>query len=131
MDDVLYEIWPAWRRQQQLVIWSAVVVLGAVCVLEYVGRGYYVAQPAISDDFSSLALYDKVNPNTASWVSLVRLGGLGPTRARNIVAYRETFGRAHGSAAAAFTCADDLQRVKNIGPVTAAAVAEFLVFDGP
>jgi competence ComEA-like helix-hairpin-helix protein len=71
---------------------------------------------------------EKINPNEASVASLARLPGVGPTRARAIVAYRDRHAEqsARGSA---FAKADDVQRVKGIGPKVAADIRPWLTFD--
>ena len=55
---------------------------------------------------------DRIDPNTASEASMLRLSGIGPARARAIVEYR----RSHGPNA--FRTAGDLIGVRGIGPGT-------------
>ena len=61
---------------------------------------------------------DTIDPNTASWVSLSRLPGIGPTRAKAICAYRDAF-VASDQTPLAFATAADLMNVDGIGPTTA------------
>jgi DNA uptake protein ComE-like DNA-binding protein len=58
---------------------------------------------------------EKVNPNDAPVASLMRLPRIGLTRARTISACRDDFAR-QGGRGPAFTRAEDLQRVRGIGP---------------
>lgn len=63
------------------------------------------------------AARDRIDPNTASEASMLRLGGIGPSRARSIVEYR----RARGPDA--FKTAADLAAIKGIGPGTIHRIA--------
>jgi len=61
-----------------------------------------------------------VNPNTAPWWELTILPGIGETRAREIVRYREKFlsDRHHDPSLPVFRNLDDLDRISGIGPKT-------------
>ena len=75
-----------------------------------------------------IRLDEKINPNDAPMASLVRLPGIGISRAGAIVAYRENFaGQNNGTPA--FQTIDDLQKVKGIGPKTAQNIDQLLKFD--
>ena len=83
------------------------------------------------DDSSELpAAYsgETINPNDAPVASLIRLPGLGPTRARAIVAHRTTIGRQLRQPAP-FTQPEDLQQVRGIGPATILAIRPWLDFE--
>lgn len=58
---------------------------------------------------------EPVNLNTASEAELLRLPGIGPTKARAIVAYRQSRG--------SFASVEELVRVPGIGPATLAGLA--------
>jgi competence protein ComEA len=72
---------------------------------------------------------DTINPNDASSVSLARLPGVGPSRARAIVSYRSRFGGQTGQGRIAFGRAEDLERVTGIGPATVEAIRPWLSFE--
>ena len=76
---------------------------------------------------NEIGLDEKINLNDAPVASLVRLPGIGISRARAIVAYRESFsGRSDNKAT--FQNCDDLQKVKGIGPKTVENIKELLKF---
>jgi competence ComEA-like helix-hairpin-helix protein len=75
-----------------------------------------------------IQLDEKINPNIAPAVSLLRLQGVGSSRAEAIVAYRENFGEKE-SKGPAFRDANDLRQVRGIGPKTVEGVKEWLRFD--
>jgi competence ComEA-like helix-hairpin-helix protein len=72
---------------------------------------------------SDMVLHGRINPNTAGIGSLVNLKGIGPSRAKAIIEYRQQNGQM------AFTCSQDVQKVKGIGPKTGTAMSQWLCFD--
>ena len=68
----------------------------------------------------------RINPNTASVASLVRLPGVGKARAMDIIHYRQN----QKPNEPFFFSADDLQAIRGIGPKTAAALEPWLTFEG-
>ncbi|KPK79804.1 MAG: hypothetical protein AMJ81_12780 [Phycisphaerae bacterium SM23_33] len=82
--------------------------------------------PAGSADPRRVSLAaEKIDPNTASAASLRRLPNIRLVRARAIVAYR----REHPSPA--FRSAEDLARVRGIGPGTVEAIRDYLKLGAP
>jgi len=73
---------------------------------------------------------DRINPNEASVASMARLPRIGATRARAIVAFRDSI-RAQGRQEPAFRKADDLAAVGGIGPATIEGIRPWLRFDPP
>jgi len=72
---------------------------------------------------------ERINPNEAPAASLMRLPQIGVARARAIVAHR---GGARGEGQTpAFQKADDLRRIKGIGPAIVEGVRPWLRFDDP
>lgn len=69
-------------------------------------------------------LIECVNPNTDSLGSLMRLEGIGPVRALQIIQYRQ-------QAQTPFQQTEDLDPVFGIGPKTISKVAPFIRFDNP
>lgn len=71
------------------------------------------------------AVRDTINPNTAPVESLVRLAGIGASRAQRIVDYRQ----AHRGASPAFGSAQDLLNISGFGPKTVETIAPSLDFE--
>lgn len=92
--------------------WLVVVVSVAVVIsvgfkwreLQYVDRSEVILQKTSEDIGYQIEL------NSATWVELTQLRGIGEVYARRIVEDREASGP--------FASVDDLQRVKGIGPKT-------------
>ena len=70
-----------------------------------------------SNQKSKIHLENRVNPNDAPVESLIRLPGIGVSRARAIVKYREGIFCISGVNQVFLNC-NDLQKVKGIGPKT-------------
>ncbi len=77
---------------------------------------------------SAIELDESINPNEAPVSSLVRLPGIGISRAEAIVAYRNTFSK-EDSSSRAFGDSDDLQKIKGIGPKTVQNISQWLTFE--
>jgi hypothetical protein len=71
------------------------------------------------------AAAERINPNTASVASLVRLPGVGRARAMDIVHYRDH----HQQDGSAFGLPQDMENIKGIGPKTARNISPWLVFE--
>jgi competence ComEA-like helix-hairpin-helix protein len=95
---------------------SVSVFISVYFVVSSVGR---LGQP------SEIRLESRINPNYAPRASLARLPGIGLVRAEAIIAYRKNF---RDNEARPFKDCDDLQKVKGIGPNTAADICEWLKF---
>ena len=67
----------------------------------------------------------RINPNTASIASLVRLPGIGKARAMDIIHYRQN----QKPDQPVFLSAHDLENIRGIGPKTAAALEPWLTFE--
>lgn len=110
------------RRRLQtigLVTCSCLSMLAAFVFVARIPRG---------DATLSLCAQERVNPNTAPVGSLIRLPGIGLTRARAIVAHRDAVQRSPGDDLA-FRRSADLQQIKGIGPQTVGHIAGWLEFD--
>jgi len=117
------------QSQQNAGLSSAVklfVVAVGVCILLSVCFAFSGTLEFKSG--GEIELDSRLNPNDAPLASLIRLPGIGIGRATAIVAYRENFRRQQPNGPA-FETADDLQKVKGIGPKTVENIREWLKFE--
>jgi len=90
--------------------------------------GFLLRGVAVQGRSRQIQLDDRINPNNAPAVSLMRLQGVGLSRAEAIVACRENFGEKERRGPA-FRDANDLRQVRGIGPKTVEGLGEWLRFD--
>lgn len=102
------------RRGYQLAFLGCLTVV-LFCRLDVFSR--WNAQPPVP-------LIECVNPNTDSLGSLMRLEGIGPVRALQIIQHR-------WQAQTPFQQTEDLDQVSGIGPKTISKIAPFIRFDSP
>ena len=112
-------------RQSRIQSFAFVLAV-TVCVLFSVC--FAVSNFARLGQSQEIRLESRINPNDAPAASLVRLPGIGVSRARAIVAYREDFIEQRRGNLAFQNCAD-LQKVKGIGPKTAENISQWLKFE--
>ncbi len=100
----------------------------AMCLGIVLAAGFFVgarhrqmASPVAGPD-------EKINPNEAPAASLARLPGIGPSRARAIIRFREQ-SQGQGGGRPVFRAADDLQQVHGLGPATVDGIRAWLRFD--
>ncbi len=124
---------------QRLDACGALLLLLTPIVIHAVWRhDQRYATVALAD---STVVQSTVNPNSAPWWELTILPGVGPTKARDIVGFREQRGSALGSdddddsvpsirpLLLVFRRAADLDQVRGIGPKTIARIENELRFD--
>ena len=111
-------------RQNRIQSFAFVIAVSvAVCF----SIGFAVSSLLGLGQSYEIGLDEKINPNDAPLASLVRLPGIGVSRAEAIVAYRENFRKERQNKA--FQDSDDLQKVKGIGPKTVENISEWLKFE--
>ena len=113
---------PGDERQEVNALFAAVCICAAACFCFSFSSIQKVNEP------EQIALDSKINPNDAPPGSLINLPGIGMVRAAAIAAYRQQHSICN-EFEPAFRNIDDLQKVKGIGPVTAAKISEWLKFD--
>lgn len=111
------------------ILWILLIILFMSCMYQLIQNRYYVARPIEINNELVEQLNDKINPNKASWASLVRLPGIGPTKARAIVEYRESKINHDKINDKPFNSINDLENVKGIGPKTVEGIREYLIFE--
>lgn len=95
-----------------------------MCLIIVFGTVYFLVsaiwQPGFvqHDSAPSLVVVFQVDINTAAWPEIAALPGIGPTRARQIVQWRETNGP--------FVSIDDIARIHGIGPATLKRIGPYL-----
>lgn len=108
------------QRSMRMKAW--LVALAIACIGGVTETGVHV----VRTNAQSVALApEKINPNIAEAESLMRLDGIGPSRASAIVAYRSS--RPAGQPA--FATPEDLEKIKGIGPVTVNKIRHQLCFN--
>ncbi len=83
-----------------------------------------------TEDSSGIGSGERINLNEAPIASLMRLPQIGVARARAIVAHRDRVATQDGRVPV-FKKADDLRRIKGIGPAIVEGVRPWLRFDDP
>ena len=106
---------------------SGFVVAVSLCVLGVVLFAFFGAGE--SGQGRILSLEERVNPNEASVGSLVRLPGIGVSKAVAIIAYRDGIVEEQGSSGLAFRDCNDLRKVSGIGPKTVENIGGLLKFE--
>jgi competence protein ComEA len=115
---------PAVRASQSLAF------LTGMCICLMLAGGLAAGAIAGSAEPACVYQVERINPNDAPTASLARLPGIGVARARAIVMYRSAV-RLRAGEGRAFQSADDLQKVKGIGPAIVAGIRPWLQFDEP
>jgi competence ComEA-like helix-hairpin-helix protein len=90
--------------------------------------GFAVSNFKTVQESSIIDLDERINPNEAPVSSLIRLPGIGISRAEAIVAYRKSFDQTDGNSLVFGNC-DDLQKIKGIGPKTVQNISQWLTFE--
>lgn len=115
------------NRQNSIQSFAFVIsVCAAVCICS--GFVAYPQGDESTPDQPEIELESRINPNVAPIESLVRLPGLGISRAGAIVAYRESFNRTDGTGDAFQNC-NDLQKISGIGPETVRDLSKWMKFE--
>ena len=113
------------EQSQKITLWTrgcllvaGFSLLGLIVIL--VSMYWMHRQPPLLE-----ASPQRINPNTASMASLVRLPGIGKARAMDIIHYRQN----KKPDEPVFISAHDLENIRGIGPKTAAALEPWLTFE--
>jgi len=96
-----------------LVVLAAFVMVGHYAYLTFRGR-----QPVRIDRTPKASIEYRIDLNSAHWMELAQLKGIGETLGRRIVEYRENNGP--------FTNVEQLQEVRGIGPAKLAQMRPYV-----
>jgi competence ComEA-like helix-hairpin-helix protein len=106
-------------EKEQTRIQSLAFLL-SICVCAALAVYFIFSYTAAANSGGKIVLDDKINPNTETAVSMTRLPSFGAKKAAAVVEYRQS-----GNV---FKNADDLDKVKGIGPKTVEGVRPYLKF---
>jgi hypothetical protein len=109
-----------WRRPNLAAVLAFLIAGGAVLAWQMAGQSVQAGEDIPVDSSRVAQGQDRIDPNTASYASLRRLPGLGPAKAQNIIAWRES----HKDQP--FRQAGDLSRIRGFGTVLPRRVAPYL-----
>jgi competence ComEA-like helix-hairpin-helix protein len=112
-------------RQSRIQTFAFVI---SVCGCALLSISFSASSLVAFQQSSLIELDGKINPNNAPAASLVRLPGIGTSRAEAIVVYRNNFSKEDNDSRAFRNC-EDLQKIKGIGPKTAENISEWLKFE--
>ena len=102
------------------------IAIAIVLILTGYSLTRRVANNQYSSAFASRVTQTTIDPNTASWASLVRIPGVGPARAEKILAWRKM--HLTKATPVVFKNLEDLRKIPSFGPKTVASIAEYLRF---
>lgn len=109
-------------QQQHMQLWirscSLACGFALVLLVIFASNVFSVARSSVLNEAP-----ERINPNTASAGSLIRLSGIGKAKAMDIIHYRDQATRP------AFSTAEDLEEIRGIGPKTVAKLKPYLTFE--
>ena len=108
-----------WNRRHIAVSTTAALLACVLCVV------FSVSYSGRAGGDGTVVVNERINPNTAEAGSLMRLPNIGPKRAEAIIAYRNSVGEGE----IAFETAQDMEKIRGIGPKTVEGMKSELCFD--
>lgn len=114
-----------YNGEMTLRVWTQSSAFG-MAILLCVVIGAFLSVSHISKRVAPcvVVVEDRINPNEAPAASLVRLPGIGPSKAAAIIRYRLDTGRE-----IAFKTGADMENVDGIGPATVRKIEPYLYFE--
>ncbi|MFH1615431.1 MAG: helix-hairpin-helix domain-containing protein [Planctomycetota bacterium] len=113
-------------KNQIRVLNFGFLIAAAVCAVLtiFFATQYFLHSLPVDGQFAT----GRINPNYASVESLVRLPGIGTTRAEAIVRYRQDV-VGDSNCQIAFRDCNDLVKVSGIGPKTVGKISRWFIFN--
>jgi competence ComEA-like helix-hairpin-helix protein len=115
------------RHDRCMILWMAFIIIFIAFACQW-PETKSIPQPLISMPQKTNELKCTINPNNTSWASLARLPGFGPQKAKTLIEYRQQY-KAANNQQEPFSCAEDLQKVKGIGPKTVDKIRKYITFE--
>jgi hypothetical protein len=119
-----------WTRRQRAVLAGALLIVAGWLFVRAMREPARVADPAPVTGELAHTLASRIDPNSAEWPAWAALPLIGEKRAKEIVAFRETWLVEHPGEVP-FEKLEDLMRIKGIGKATIATLEPYLVFPQP
>ena len=117
------------HRRRDIILWLLLIVLAGSSTYRLIEHRRKVLVPLLYSDKSSDNLADKINPNIASWASMARLPGIGMSKAKAIVRYRQQWCENNIDGEIPFKESMDLCNIKGIGQKTVEKIKEYLYYE--
>ncbi len=93
-------------------------------ILVFIAGAYLTGTILFQAEQGKIEINQKLNPNTADEAALMLLEGIGPTKAKAIVNFRN-----ESKSKTVFSDCNDLQKISGIGPKTVEKLKPFLEFE--
>ena len=117
------------RRRRDVVLWLLLIVLTGTSIYRLIESRHKAVVSLNIVNNNADNLVDKINPNEASWASMARLPGIGMSKAKAIVRYRQQWREKYIDGEKPFKEGNDLCMIKGIGEKTVEKINEYLYFD--
>ena len=112
------------------VVAGILLVLLGYAVIRRLFNPAYVSDPPPLEAVRSAEVEDRFDPNEAEWQTFAALPGIGESKARSIVAYREQYHQQHPGERA-FAKLEDLLRIRGVGVTMLTQMQPYLRFPQP
>ena len=116
-----------WTRRQRNVLGVVVLLLAGVFLYRAARDRARVDDPPPVNGARAEQLATRIDPNTADWATWAALPLIGEKRAKEIVAFRESWLAEHPGEVP-FEKLEDLMRVKGVGKSTIVTLESYLIF---
>lgn len=116
-----------WTPRQRRAFWLVSAGLLIILSVQYWLRPQFIADPQPREGARYADLADRIDPNKADWATLAALPGVGESRAKTVIAYRDA-AKQRDASAVVFRYPSDLTRVHGVGATTVQNLRPYLSF---